>query len=182
MASLDARLLFATHRNLEELVARERFRHDLYHRINVLRLELPPLRRRPECLEALLDFFLKEIAGRLNRPQPRLLPEARQALLGYGYPGNARELRSILERLTVIRGGAEVTAEAVRDILGGGAGSCEPGRDEGPRRVGDDKHLLAQEEMRLIRQVLEECRGNRTRAARRLGISVSTLWRRLGKG
>lgn len=179
--NIDMRLLCATNRNLEEYTASGRFRHDLFHRINVLRVCLPPLRQRGQCLEVLIERFLSDICVRLDLPRPELSPEVLNVLLAYDYPGNIRELRSILERLTVIHGGKKPTPEDMSELLGRPALGKEfqPGTDlPNEQRT---EGLLFEEEKRLIHQVLAECRGNRAETARRLGISTATLWRRLNR-
>jgi transcriptional regulator with PAS, ATPase and Fis domain len=173
---VDVRVLCATNKNLPQLAAEGRFRQDLYFRINVLRLTLPPLRERGECLDALIRHYSQEIGYRLGGPPPELGAEAWEVLRAYSFPGNIREMKSILERIMVDCWGREVTRE---DILK----NLEPlqGQVAAEDSRPDAEPLLRREEMRLIYQTLDECGGSRAETAKRLGISTSTLWRRLGR-
>jgi transcriptional regulator with PAS, ATPase and Fis domain len=175
--AVDVRLVCASNRDLARLVALKQFRQDLYFRINVLRLRLPPLRERGSCLEALIRHFLKEIGGRLDGPTSALAPEAWGALRRHPYPGNVRELKSTIERLLVTCQGRTITEADVAACLDE---TAETACAEALPAV--EGELLQSEEMRLIRRVLGECGGNRAQAARRLGISTTTLWRRLARG
>jgi len=177
---VDLRLISATNRNLGQLVRSNRFHQDLYFRINVLRIALPPLRSRGECLPVLIRHFLKEISKDLSCPAPGVHPQAMAKLLRYPFPGNVRELKNLLERLVVTCGDSSIGPGDVKRQME----DWLPTDDApGPRpRGGGGGELLRQEEMRLIRKVLDECRGNRTQAARKLGISTATLWRRLRRG
>src|SRR5258708_25839587 len=105
----DVRIIAATHRNLEEEVAAGRFRLDLFHRLDVFHLTLPPLRERREDIPQLARWLLERIAQRLVRPPPGLSPEAEKVLLGYSYPGNVRELRNVLERALILEAGPQIT-------------------------------------------------------------------------
>ena len=177
---VDLRIVCATNRNLGQLIKTNRFHQDLYFRINVLRIVLPPLRARGECLPVLIRHFLKEIGQRLGCPAPGVHPHAMAKLLRYPFPGNVRELKNLLERLVVTCGNSSIgPAEVKRQME-----DWMPAEEAAPprSRPGGGGELLRQEEMKLIHRVLEECRGNRTQAARRLGISTATLWRRLNRG
>src|SRR6185369_1386343 len=108
---IDVRIVAATNRDLEEEVAEKRFREDLYFRLNVIALEIPPLRERPEEIESLARLFLDRLAGPTGRSAPSLSAEALAHLRAYAWPGNIRELRNVIERAFVLCGGPEVTAE-----------------------------------------------------------------------
>jgi len=174
LVSVDVRVLCATNRNLALMAENGLFRQDLYFRINVLRLTLPPLRERGRCLDALIRHYGREVGLRLGGPPPELGREALDILRDYAFPGNVREMKSILERIMVERWGQEVTGEDIRNNL-----EQPPGAAGEVSRDGQCALPLRGEEMRLIRRTLEECDGNRAETARRLGISVTTLWRRL---
>ncbi len=108
---VDVRVVAATHRDLEKDVAADRFREDLYYRLKVVELQLPPLRERPEDLPALAERFLAEVAGRLGRPQKRLSTGALGRLVRHGWPGNVRELRNVIEQAAVLSAGEEIEAD-----------------------------------------------------------------------
>ncbi|MGE4422391.1 MAG: sigma 54-interacting transcriptional regulator [Pseudodesulfovibrio sp.] len=193
LTPLDVRVICATNRNLARMASTGQFRQDLYFRINVLRLTLPSLRERGSCLDALIRYYSREIGYRLGGPPPELTREAMDALRKYTYPGNVREMKSILERIMVDCWGREACREDILNNLETSQMVCEP---EAAERVeplqGDlvvpspaggpiprNRASLRDEEIRLILRTLEECNGNRAETARRLGISSTTLWRRL---
>jgi len=177
---VDFRLIAATHRNLEEMVAEGGMREDFYYRLNVVPLQVPPLRERREDLPALTVRLVAEIAGRYRQPPIQLAPETLRELERYRFPGNIRELRNMLERLQVLCPGetirpAQLPAE-VRERSGAGAGS------ELVQVIRTDRTLreaVQDFEARFIERVLEEEGGSRTRAAERLGISRKNLWEKL---
>lgn len=177
LTPVDVRVVCATNRDLSAMVALGTFREDLFYRLNVLFLNIPPLRRRPEDLTALLDHFLRTLPDKLGRPPALLSPEAREELECYPYPGNVREMKNLLERLLITCTDGRITREDVRANL-----IHIPRPDDRPPRTGGttarSKGLLQQEEERLILRTLEECGGNKAEAARRLGVSTTTLWRR----
>lgn len=189
---IDVRIICATNRNLEKMVQEGQFREDLYYRLNVLRLELLPLRERREDIPVLIDHFLHILPESLGLPCPVFSAEAREVLVNYYFPGNIRELRNIMERLVVIsRGGIVRREDALATLRKPERNSIIPRSPSGGLRVprgesssggttgGRRSGLLQAEESALIRRVLEECGGNKAETARRLGISPSTLWRRL---
>ncbi|MBG0774921.1 MAG: sigma 54-interacting transcriptional regulator [Desulfovibrionaceae bacterium] len=174
LTSVDVRVLCATNRNLAQMVEDGRFRQDLYFRINVLRLHLPPLRQRGSCLDTLIEHYGRHIGHHLGGPPPEFEAEALDVLHAYSFPGNVREMKSILERIMVECRGRRVTR---RDILGNLENAPEEAAEccRAPQKLS----LLRQEEIHMIHRTLRECDGNRAETARRLGISTTTLWRRL---
>jgi two-component system, NtrC family, response regulator AtoC len=177
---IDVRILAATNRDLERETQRERFRRDLYFRLAVILIRLPPLRERGNDVLALAEHFLRRFSAKYGRQVERLDPRARDLLLAYPWPGNVRELSHVIERAVLWSKGAmldvehlalEVPAEQARDEAAG-----EPPPDS--RSAGMD---LEQWERTLIEQALRESDGNQTRAAQRLGISRDTLRYRLKK-
>ena len=170
---VDVRLIAATHRDLEEMVRRGEFRDDLYYRINVVTIAVPPLRERREDIPPLLDHFLAKFARANGKTIRGLTREARDALLRYDYPGNVRELENLIERAVVL------TRDAVI-----GAGDLPLSLTEREKETGDSGSLTAAVEgleRRLIRAALARADGVQTRAAELLGISERVLRYKLKK-
>jgi DNA-binding NtrC family response regulator len=181
---VDVRVVAATHRDLRELVADGRFRADLYYRLNVVQIELPPLRERREDIGLLASFFLERASRRLHRPAVRFSPEAMALLEKYDYPGNVRELENAIEHAVAVSerevlGPADLPAEirSPRLLSGFAAG----GRPAAPPAAPADRDSLSLEEVTRehVLRVLELHRGNTTTASKQLGVSRTTLWRML---
>ena len=181
---VDVRIVVATHRNLEERVKNGQFREDLYFRIAVIPIAIPPLRERPEDIAVLLEHFLKRIARELKVQASRVTPEALSKLEAYGFPGNVRELRNLIERAYILSGRSElrpedflVAAEAQATGDAPGAPRLETALEgDGPHsRAIDLKDTLEQYERSLIIQALERAGGAQAEAARRLNISRSDM-------
>lgn len=169
----DVRLIAATNKDLATLVAEGKFRDDLYFRLNVVPLTMPPLRARKEDLPLLVQAFLKESAKENGKPLRELAPEAMACILDYNWPGNVRELRAAIEHAVVMCSTSKI---GVRDLPASVRRSVQV--SDGPS--GDSHGLnLQQSERNLIFRALEESGANRTKAARILGISRRTLHRRL---
>jgi DNA-binding NtrC family response regulator len=169
-ASFDARILVATHRDLAAMVREGRFREDLYYRLNVLRIHVPPLRERPEDIPRLVQQLLLRHASRSAAPAPAVSPEALRALCRHPWQGNVRELSNVLERALILAGNGEIgLAQLPTDV--GEAGPAGLALHEAVDRS----------ERAHIALVLRLCDGNRERAADELGISPATLYRRLEK-
>jgi len=172
---VDVRLVAATNRNLEKMVAEGKFRDDLFYRLNVVQITLPPLRERKEDIPLLVNAFLKQFSKENGKPVRELTTEASEALLAYHWPGNVRELRTAIEHGVVMATGAKIGLRDFPTALRQ-AGGKTPVRGGGS----GDSHLnLHESEHQLIMRALEESKGNRTEAAKRLGISRRTLHRRL---
>lgn len=173
---VDVRIVAATNKDLPEAIAQGEFREDLYYRINVIPIELPPLRDRRGDIPALVQHFLLEAAARHDLPLPRLDAGAMQRLLDHDYPGNVRELRNLVERL-VILGGQELL----------GAADVEAVAFTGPRRAAQGlyvpgvplKDLVAQAERAIIEAALEYHDGHMTRTAAALQLERSHLYKKL---
>jgi NtrC-family two-component system response regulator AlgB len=166
---VDARIVAATNRDLEAEVGAGRFRADLFYRLAVVELRLPPLRERPEDLPALVEHLLAGLAARHRRPLPRLEPAAREALAAYDWPGNVRELANALERSLVLSRGDVIAAENLPDVV------LAPPRDAAPPAP---LSLSLEEVERLhVQQVLASS-ATLEEAAARLGIDPTTLWRK----
>ena len=166
----DVRLLAATNRDLAKMVAEGKFREDLFFRLNVVQLHLPPLRDRREDIPLLAVHFLREAAKENDKPFRELTSDAMKCLANYDWPGNVRELRAAVEHGVVMAGGQKIT---LRDLPSGIRQTAEAA-PRGPLPLN-----LGETELSLIRRALGECRGNRTLAAGKLGISRRTLHRKL---
>jgi two-component system, NtrC family, response regulator PilR len=175
---VDVRILSATHRNLAALVAEGRFRQDLYYRLNVIELRVPPLRERLEDLPLLAEHILGRIAGHWGSEGFRLAPDALAHLETYSYPGNVRELENILERAATLCEGHTIHAADLHlpDHTHAADRIAEPAVAD---RALDD--LLEERERQAILRALARTGGNRTAAARLLGISFRQMRYRLKK-
>ena len=171
---VDVRIVAATHRDLESLVREERFRHDLYYRLNVISVRIPPLRERPEDIVPLIAHFLEKHGHRLGRPGCTLSPEALTLLRGYSWPGNVRELESAIERALVLGRESVLGLPDLPETLRGAKAATE-GTPQPPR----DVRSLGEIEREHILRVLRAARGNKTAAARLLGLDRKTLYRKL---
>ncbi len=169
---VDVRIIAATARNLRQEVERGGFREDLFYRINVLAVELPPLRRRKEDIPLLVDHFIGKYNERLGLAIRRMEPECMKRILAYHWPGNVRELENVVERAMVLAEGEVLTADTLPpEILEG----REPGpADFLPEGLSIKKNAKAMER-RLIALALEKTGGNKTRAAELLEISLPAL-------
>ena len=174
----DARVISATHRDLPKEVAAGRFREDLYYRLNVARILIPPLRDRPEDIPPLVDHILRRVEGRHGWPGLSISPEALGSILGRSWPGNVRQLENALARAAIASRGRAILPEHLDvdpDALASEADpSATPGGD-GPEPL-PLRALLAEVERRAIRRALLACDGNRTQTAERLGISRRQLF------
>lgn len=188
---VDIRVLSATHKNLPELVQEGSFRQDLFYRINVIELAVPPLRERAEDISLLADHILQRIAREYECDPAKLTPGAIERLQGYDFPGNVRELENILERAFTLCDEDFIDAGDLH--LGGGAipgtpvseRSSDTGTSEAPAPVPegeiDLEGFLENIERQAIEKALEATRWNKTAAAKRLGISFRALRYRLKK-
>lgn len=167
----DARLVAATNRDLEQEMQQGRFREDLYYRLNVVGLKLPPLRERREDIPILVDYFLERLAAERGEPLRRLSPAAMSRLMDHRWPGNVRELQNALEHALVLAQGGTMEPrhlpEALRRPSSTGRGAVASGLD------------MASREREAIGQALALHQGHRARTAAELGISTATLWRKM---
>jgi transcriptional regulator with PAS, ATPase and Fis domain len=170
---VDVRVIAATSRDLKALVAGGRFREDLYYRLNVLPIRVPPLRERLSDLEALSESLLESIAARTGMPQRELAPGALAALAAHEWRGNVRELRNVLEQAAMLTDRARLDAEDFAAILPGA-----PAAGQGPQ-LRPLPQLIAELERSSIRSALEATGGNKLSAAKLLGISRATLYEKL---
>ena len=191
---VDVRILSATHKDLGELASDGRFRHDLYYRINVIELRVPPLRERTGDLPQLTTAILTRLAGSHGRSIPQLGNEALSALAAYAFPGNVRELENILERALAMADGEHIDADDLYLPQGNGHPRGQ-GTDSGPGEVVPDApgaidmdpsggalpSYIENMERAAIQKALEDNRWNKTRAAAQLGITFRALRYKLKK-
>lgn len=179
VASVDVRVIAATSRNLEAMIAEGEFRSDLYYRLNVLEIPIPPLRDRLADLGVLCEALLGEICDCLDM-RGEITDAGVAALGGYDWPGNIRELRNVLERaLTMGEDGGLLDADAIFKVLP--RSGNRPASSLVPQPVRPLAKTLADAEAQAIEEALVASRGNRTRAAKLLGISRSVLYEKLAK-
>ncbi len=187
---VDVRILSATHKNLAKLVEDGKFRHDLYYRINVIELPVPPLRERREDIPLIVNAVLARLSTELGETLPTLSPEAIEALARHPFQGNVRELENILERAVALCDGDIIHVPDLRLPTGAGDTPLEPGspglQSFSPTSLsnGPDAALpdaLEQIERDAIQKALEACRYNKTKAAAHLGITFRALRYKLKK-
>jgi PAS domain S-box-containing protein len=164
----DFRVIAAANLQLKELVTQSQFREDLFYRLNVVTLDLPPLRERKEDIPVLVDRFIAQLNLQQGRDIQGISPQALNALVSYSFPGNIRELRNAIEFAFIACKGPRIELEHLPDEIA-------------HRKSSQPSELSAQdqEEAERIQAVLQHCRQNREQAAKALGISRSTLWRRM---
>jgi DNA-binding NtrC family response regulator len=191
---LDVRLVAATNRNLEAMVREGKFREDLFFRLNVVRIELPPLRTRPDDIPQLLAHYLKVFSEENGHPPLTLEPGAIATLKAYPWPGNIRELRNFCENAVVLRRGGKLTeydldpkfrqtVGQVSDLTraaGGSGSAAQSGVASGVANAGPSLSVEANEK-HLLREALIKSRGNRTKAAKLMGVSRRTLHRKIAQ-
>ncbi len=169
---LDARLIALTNVNLDEAVRRRAFRPDLFYRLNVVRIEVPPLRTRGADVRALAQMFAQSFASKHGRAAGKCAPDALALLESYDFPGNVRELAHVLERAVIVADGERVEVahlpDAVRSAI------LLQRRREG-------QLTLAELEAEYVAETLHAARGNKSEAARRLGISRKNLYEKLAR-
>jgi DNA-binding NtrC family response regulator len=170
---LRSRLIFATHRNLAEMVAQGKFRQDLYYRINVMKIEIPSLHERPEDIAPIAGHFLQHYARVFQKPMKAIEPDAMAALQGYSWPGNVRELENVIQRSIILARGRTLRLEnlppTLRDEARSNFEDAAPG--------GTFERQLRNYKVRLAAAAVRENNGNKTLAARSLSISRAYLHR-----
>jgi Nif-specific regulatory protein len=168
---VDVRILAATNLDLDALVQEERFREDLYYRLNVIRIVLPPLRQRREDIPLLVGHFVKRSIGEGSLAAPHFEPGALRELTNHSWPGNVRELEHTVQKIVLYAKGGRADAALVRRLLPRSATSPDPAASGFPS--------LRELESRHLRRALEVCGWNREEAARRLGIGRATIYRKM---
>jgi DNA-binding NtrC family response regulator len=190
---VDVRVIAATHRDLHAEVQAGRFREDLFYRLNVVQIELPPLRERREDIGLLASYFLDRFAKRTGRGTLAFAPDVQSILEGYDYPGNVRELENAIEHAVAVSDSSVIRARdlpatvCAPRLLPRGAGAPAAGAPRRPTPAAEPAPdadaraawSLADVEREHIQRVLKRHAGNATAAARQLGISRTTLWRKL---
>jgi two-component system response regulator HydG len=172
---VDVRVIAASNKELTQLVQRDRFRRDLYYRLKVIPIYLPPLRKRVPDIKPLAEHFVREYANRMGRRQISLSAEAIDRLQKHTWPGNVRELENAIERALIFCQGEEIQAADLP------LEACTPPVDEfDSGGISTDMTLETTEKVHILR-VLEYCQWNRSRAAQELGIGYNTLWRKMKK-
>ncbi len=177
----DVRLIAATNKNLREEVKGGRFREDLFYRLSVMPLALPPLRERREDILPLVEHFIQHFNAKLNRRVQGVTPKAEAMLVGYNYPGNIRELRNVIERAVILC--ADEAIHAGDLPLGGADNTWEPSAARGADTQTDEGQFLSLDELEAlhIKRVLAATERNLSRTAERLGITRTTLYSKLRK-
>ncbi len=173
----DVRLIAATNRNLEEQVAQGNFREDLFFRLRVVEIQLPPLRERGTDTILLAKAFLKEFTEENAKTIEELHPDAIEVLMNHSWPGNVRELRTAIEHAVVLcRGNVVTLRDLPPSVRGESTGVAHPGASN---MLGKKNLTVEDAEKALIIRALKECNGNRTKAAKKIGMSRRTLHRKL---
>lgn len=168
---VDVRLIASTNKDLKELVDSRQFRDDLYYRLNVLKLALPPLREICSDIPLIVQHFNKEFSEQYGKEEFIITPETMQILISYDWPGNVRELKNVIENLVILAGNCCIRKEEVESVL-----EIVKKEKVTPRNL---KIISDSLEKDIIQSILENTKGRKTEAAKILGMSRTTLWRRL---
>ncbi len=174
--SVDTRVIAATNKNLEEEIKAGRFREDLYFRLAVVPLRVPPLRERPEDILPLAEGFIERIAKQYGRPPKRLGPDTKDALLRHDWPGNVRELKNLMERAVILSRGADITAKDLGPLAARHITEVDPFSFPEFASMKDARDWF---EAAYIQREIKMQNGNMTRVAERVGMDRSNLYKRL---
>jgi DNA-binding NtrC family response regulator len=169
---VDVRIVAATNVDLGQMVREGKFREDLFYRLNVISIDLPPLRQRKEDIPLLADFFLRRYSDENQRSTRQLTPDTLRQLLNYAWPGNVRELENVIERAVVLSSGTEIGPDLLPDQLSGRSASIPMLENRGDASLFD---VMEECERHIINDMLEKCAWNQTEAAERFHIPLSTL-------
>ncbi|WP_286886871.1 sigma 54-interacting transcriptional regulator [Aneurinibacillus sp. UBA3580] len=170
----DVRIVAATNRDLEAMVAAGQFRQDLFYRLNVVTVPIPPLRERKEDIPELAQLFLKEFAVKYGKPLPELAPKTIILLLNYAWPGNIRQLRNLMERLVILTDQERIEPEHLPE-------GYQPNELAVAAQTPATRPLAARSEYEELVEALRTTYGNKSAAAQLLGISRVTLYNRMKK-
>ena len=171
---VDVRVIAASNKDFRKAILEKQFREDLFYRLNVFGLSLPPLHERAEDIPALADHFVREFSTRNRKPLRGIAPEAMRVLTGYAWPGNVRELKNVIERAVIMSTKTELTSQDLPE-------SVTAGPDHSPQVILKVGMTMEEAEKELIRRTLEFTGDNKTRAARILDISLKTLHNKLNE-
>lgn len=182
--SVDTRIISATSRDLEKLVSEDKFRQDLYYRLNVAMVELPPLRDRAEDIILLAEHFVGVYNAEFKRNIRGLLPEVKSLMMRYSWPGNVRELKNVIERAVLFEKGEYISTESIRIIYASVSPEAaktvtQPTAQQ--TEISEEGISLDEIEKSFIQKALESAKGNQTRAAQMLGISREKIKYRMKK-
>ncbi|MGA1998970.1 MAG: sigma-54 dependent transcriptional regulator [Terriglobales bacterium] len=169
---VDVRIIAATNVDLKQMAREGRFREDLYYRLNVITIDLPPMRARREDILLLVDHFIRKFSEENERPVRQIAPEALRALIEYSWPGNVRELENVVERAVVLSSGPTVTLDLLPDHIVGRGAALQMLEHRADASLFD---IVEECERRIIVDMMEKCNGNQTDAAERFKIPLSTL-------
>jgi DNA-binding NtrC family response regulator len=177
---LNARVVFATHRNLQQMVEAGTFRRDLFFRVNVMTVHVPPLRQRTEDIPALARHFLKQYATEYSKPVTDIRPNAMELLVAYDWPGNVRELENVIQGAVILADGDSITRADLNENLQ----ALAEDEADGPCEVVPEgfEGLLRQYKISLATKAISECNGNKSLAARKLRVSRAYLHRLIRLG
>jgi len=175
--AVDVRFIAATSRDLEEEVRKERFREDLYYRLNVILIPIPPLRERKDDIPLLVDYFISVFNDKLKKTY-RITPEAQQLLCSYNWPGNVRELENTIERILTLTDNEEITVRNIKECWGKHIAQQQSPATSFASALKRETESVEKE---MILKVLEETQGNKLQAAKKLNISRQNLHYKLKK-
>ncbi len=169
---IDVRFIAATHRDLQKEVAEGRFRQDLFFRLNVVTINIPPLSERQEDISLLIDYFIREKSRNMGKKIKGISKDALEVLLSYPWPGNVRELENVIERAIVLSRNEEIDSDLLPEYL-------QIYKIETYRKEPLKLPTLEEVEINYIKWVLKKCKGNKSKAAKIMGIDRVSLWRKL---
>ena len=180
---VDVRIITSTNQDLEKLVADKKFREDLYYRLNVISINIPPLRERKEDLQLLVDHFVDLYSKENHKKIKGVSPDALQAMMNYSWPGNIRELENIIERAVILDTDNVIKPADLPDIITNGNVllNVESNQNIITKFTSTLKDILQEPEKVHILRVLKEVGGNKKKAARKLGVNRTTLYNKLRK-
>jgi two-component system response regulator HydG len=175
---VDVRVISATHVDIQTAIAEKRFRADLFYRLNVVNVALPPLRQRLDDIPLLADHFLKKYAARMQKEVRAIAPTALDQLMAHSWPGNVRELENAIQRAIAVANGDTIQSFQLITMISAGGAS---GQSLGPAVTIPIGTAMVEAEERIITETLSQCGGDKEKAAKLLGISSRTLYRRFSK-
>ena len=179
---VDVRIIAATNCSLEKMIEEGLFREDLYYRLMVLNITIPPLREHPEDISLCAEFFLQQSAQQNNLEKKRIDADARKLMTEYRWPGNIRELRNVMNRVSILSKSTIITREILAASLQPGSFSISEAEEKtAEMRINEKKIAIDRSNADLIKEVLSISKGNKRKAAELLGVSRKTFYRMLEK-